>query len=324
MRSHPGVTAKFFSALAAVGVNIKMISTSEIRISVVIDQDDVDRAVAAAHTAFGLDVVRGRGRVRGHRPLNRQCDKLSLRASSGRVQAFRFARSPRQRAHWVLVSRVYNFSAGPAILPEEVLQQAAEEMHDWHGSGQSVMEMSHRGKEFISIAEAAEADLRTLLAIPDHYRVLFLQGGATLQFEMVPMNLLRGKASSDYVHTGEWAKKAIKAAQGLRRGQSRRQRGGPQLHLRPRSGDLAPRRGRGVPALHRQRDHRRGRVLLRARDRGRSLGQRHVVQSLVPAGGRVEVRTDLRGRAEEHRPGRTDHRDHPRRPRSGSASRRRR
>ena len=110
---------------------------------------------------------------------------------------------------------MYNFSAGPAILPEEVLQQAAEEMHDWHGSGQSVMEMSHRGKEFISIAEAAEADLRTLLAIPDHYRVLFLQGGATLQFEMVPMNLLRGKASSDYVHTGEWAKKAIKAAQGF-------------------------------------------------------------------------------------------------------------
>ena len=77
------------------------------------------------------------------------------------------------------MSRVYNFSAGPATLPEEVLQQAAEEMLDWHGSGQSVMEMSHRGKEFIAIAESAEADLRTLLAIPDHYRVLFLQGGAT-------------------------------------------------------------------------------------------------------------------------------------------------
>ena len=113
------------------------------------------------------------------------------------------------------MSRVYNFSAGPATLPEEVLQQAADEMLDWHGSGQSVMEMSHRGKEFISIAEAAEADLRALLAIPDHYRVLFLQGGATLQFEMVPMNLLRGKSSSDYVHTGEWAKKAIKAGQGF-------------------------------------------------------------------------------------------------------------
>jgi len=105
--------------------------------------------------------------------------------------------------------RVYNFSAGPAVLPEEVLRQAQEEMLDWHGSGMSVMEMSHRGKEFISIAETAEADLRALLAIPANYKVLFLQGGATLQFAMVPLNLLRGKATADYIHTGEWAKKAI-------------------------------------------------------------------------------------------------------------------
>ncbi len=111
--------------------------------------------------------------------------------------------------------RVFNFSAGPATLPEEVLAQAAEEMLDWHGSGQSVMEMSHRGKEFISIAAEAEADLRTLLDIPDGYHVLFLQGGATLQFELIPMNLMRGKRSVDYVHTGEWAKKAIAAARGL-------------------------------------------------------------------------------------------------------------
>ena len=111
--------------------------------------------------------------------------------------------------------RVYNFSAGPATLPEEVLAQAAEEMLDWHGSGQSVMEMSHRGKEFVSIAAEAEADLRRLLDIPDGYHVLFLQGGATLQFEMIPMNLMRGKPVVDYVHTGEWAKKAIAAARGL-------------------------------------------------------------------------------------------------------------
>ncbi len=110
------------------------------------------------------------------------------------------------------MTRAINFSAGPAALPEEVLTQAAAEMLDWHGSGQSVMEMSHRGKEFMSIAAAAEADLRELLAIPANYKVLFLQGGATLQFEMIPMNLLAGKASADYVHTGEWAKKAIKAA----------------------------------------------------------------------------------------------------------------
>ncbi len=110
------------------------------------------------------------------------------------------------------MARVFNFSAGPATLPEAVLAQAAEEMLDWHGSGQSVMEMSHRGKEFMSIAAQAEADLRELMGIPANYKVLFLQGGASLQFAMIPINLLRGKTSADYVHTGEWAKKAIKEA----------------------------------------------------------------------------------------------------------------
>jgi phosphoserine aminotransferase len=107
------------------------------------------------------------------------------------------------------MARVFNFSAGPAVLPEEVLEQARDEMLDWHGSGTSVMEMSHRGKEFVSIAEQAEADLRELMNIPSNYKVLFLQGGASAQFAMVPMNLLRGKASADYLHTGEWSKKAI-------------------------------------------------------------------------------------------------------------------
>lgn len=107
------------------------------------------------------------------------------------------------------MARVFNFSPGPAVLPQPVLEQARDEMLDWHGSGMSVMEMSHRGKEFIAIAAAAEADLRELLAIPANYKVLFLQGGATAQFAMVPMNLLRGKKSADYIHTGEWAKKAI-------------------------------------------------------------------------------------------------------------------
>jgi phosphoserine aminotransferase len=110
------------------------------------------------------------------------------------------------------MSRVYNFSAGPAVLPEEVLEQAREEMLDWRGSGMSVMEMSHRGKEFMSIAEQAEADLRELMAIPAGYKVLFLQGGASQQFAMVPMNLLRGKAGADYVNTGAWSKKAISEA----------------------------------------------------------------------------------------------------------------
>ena len=110
------------------------------------------------------------------------------------------------------MTRVYNFSAGPAMLPEEVLQQAKDELLDWHGSGMSVMEMSHRGKEFIAIAEKAEADLRELMGIPANYKVLFLQGGASAQFAMVPMNLLHGKKSADYVNTGEWSKKAIKEA----------------------------------------------------------------------------------------------------------------
>jgi phosphoserine aminotransferase len=105
--------------------------------------------------------------------------------------------------------RIFNFSAGPAVLPQTVLQQARDEMLDWQGSGMSVMEMSHRGKEFISIAETAEADLRELLAIPSSYKVLFLQGGATSQFAMVPMNLLGGKTKADYINTGEWAKKAV-------------------------------------------------------------------------------------------------------------------
>ena len=111
--------------------------------------------------------------------------------------------------------RVFNFSAGPAVLPEEVLRQAQAEMLDWRGSGMSVMEMSHRGKEFIEISDTAEADLRELLAIPASYKVLFLQGGASLQFAMIPMNLLRGKGTADYVHTGEWAKKAIGEAKKL-------------------------------------------------------------------------------------------------------------
>ena len=110
------------------------------------------------------------------------------------------------------MSRIYNFSAGPAVLPEEVLARAGDEMLDWRGSGMCVMEMSHRGKEFMSIAAEAEADLRSLLAIPANYKVLFLQGGATLQFAQVPMNLLRGKGKADYVLTGEWSKKAIKEA----------------------------------------------------------------------------------------------------------------
>ena len=110
------------------------------------------------------------------------------------------------------MSRVYNFSAGPAVLPEAVLEQAQSEMLDWRGSGMSVMEMSHRGKEFMSIAAEAEADLRALMAIPDDYKVLFLQGGASSQFAMIPMNLIGRTGRADYFRTGSWSKKAISEA----------------------------------------------------------------------------------------------------------------
>ncbi|MGH8178933.1 MAG: 3-phosphoserine/phosphohydroxythreonine transaminase [Steroidobacter sp.] len=107
------------------------------------------------------------------------------------------------------MKRVFNFSPGPAVLPVEVLEQARDELLDWRGAGMSVMEMSHRGKAFVSIAEQAEADLRELLAVPNNYKVLFLQGGATAQFAGVPMNLTTPDRVVDYVNTGAWSKKAI-------------------------------------------------------------------------------------------------------------------
>ena len=110
------------------------------------------------------------------------------------------------------MSRVYNFSAGPAVLPEEVLKEAQEEMLDYRGCGMSVMEMSHRSKVFQNIIDEAEADLRDLMGIPSNYKVLFLQGGASLQFSMIPMNLMKNGVA-DYIVTGQWAKKAHAEAQ---------------------------------------------------------------------------------------------------------------
>jgi phosphoserine aminotransferase len=110
------------------------------------------------------------------------------------------------------MARKFNFSAGPAMLPTAVIERAQLEMLDWHGSGMSVMEMSHRGKEFMSIATKSEQDLREVLSIPDNYKVLFLQGGASSQFAMIPLNLLGGKQSADYLNTGMWSKKAIAEA----------------------------------------------------------------------------------------------------------------
>ena len=107
------------------------------------------------------------------------------------------------------MSRVYNFSAGPSTLPLPVLEQARDELCDWHGTGMSVMEMSHRSKAYVALAEQAEADVRALLQVPPQYKVLFLQGGASGQFAAIPMNLMRGREASCYVNTGIWSKKAI-------------------------------------------------------------------------------------------------------------------
>ena len=109
------------------------------------------------------------------------------------------------------MNRVYNFSAGPAVLPEEVLREAADEMLDYRGTGMSVMEMSHRSKAFEQIITEAEQDIRDLMGIPDNYKVLFLQGGASQQFAMIPMNLMKNRVA-DYIITGQWAKKAAKEA----------------------------------------------------------------------------------------------------------------
>ena len=110
------------------------------------------------------------------------------------------------------MSRVYNFSAGPAVMPEEVLREASEEMMDYRGCGMSVMEMSHRSRDFQDILKEAERDLRDLMEIPDNYKVLFIQGGGHMQFAMVPMNLMKNRVG-DYIITGQWAKKAFKEAQ---------------------------------------------------------------------------------------------------------------
>jgi phosphoserine aminotransferase len=110
------------------------------------------------------------------------------------------------------MSRLYNFCAGPAALPTDVLTKAQSDLLNWQGKGLSVMEMSHRSPEFVGIAKKAEQDLRDLMVIPDNYKVLFMQGGASSQFTMVPMNLLRGKKTADYINTGQWSKKAIAEA----------------------------------------------------------------------------------------------------------------
>lgn len=132
--------------------------------------------------------------------------------------------------------RIFNFAAGPAALPLEVLTQVRDELTDWHRSGMSVMEISHRSKAFLAVAREAEADLRTLLSIPAQYKVLFLQGGATAQFAAIPMNLAGSDSSADYVNTGSWSKKALGEARRYCRVNVAADAGGAYNSVPPQSG----------------------------------------------------------------------------------------
>ncbi len=201
---------------------------------------------------------------------------------------------------------VFNFSAGPAVLPKEVLQRAAAEMLDWHGSGMSVMEMSHRGSEFISIADKAEADLRKLMSIGDDYEVLFLQGGAIGENAIVPMNLLGDRKKIDFINTGEWSKKSIKEAKKYAQVNIAASCEDKNFTYVPNARELEAVTRRRVRARVHQRDDRRHRIPMDARRRRGAAGGGHVIAHPVAPGRRVEVRRDLRRRAEEHGPGGPD------------------
>ena len=213
------------------------------------------------------------------------------------------------------MTRVFNFSAGPAVVPVEVLEQLREELLDWHGTGMSVMEMSHRGKAFIGIAEQAEADLRELLAVPSNYKVLFLQGGATAQFAAVPLNLTRAGSRPSTTST---------PVRGRRRRSPRRSAtarvnvaadaAASGYNRSPAVRDMEALARRRLPALHAERDDRRRRVPRRSGRRRRAAGRRHVFDDPVAADRRQRVRRHLRRRAEEHRAGRSRRGHRARRP----------
>ena len=203
-----------------------------------------------------------------------------------------------------MTDRIHNFSAGPAVLPEPVLRKAQEAIWNVAGSGIGIMEHSHRGKVFDKILDEAEADCRALAGIPDDYAVLFLQGGASLQFSMVPMNFLPADRTADYLNTGVWSQKAIKEAKIL----------GGKVHIAASSEatnfDRIPQAGRdhvlaqpGLRPPHDQQHDLRHPVAERARgSRRRAARGRHVERHVQPADRRPEVRPDLRRRPEEPGP----------------------
>ena len=212
------------------------------------------------------------------------------------------------------VTRILNFSSGPAVLPVPVLEQVQRDLLALPGVGMSVMEISHRSATFESILEKAEADIRALAGIPANYKVLFLQGGASLQFSMVPLNLLGAGATADYVMTGTWADKAAKEARRVGTVNETRLDQGRQLQPHPDRGRVCVHAGRGLRAHHLEQHDRRHRVAHAARRRRRAARRGRLLRHLQPPDRHHEVRADLRRRSEEPRAVRRHARHRPRRP----------
>ena len=208
------------------------------------------------------------------------------------------------------MSRIYSFNAGPAVLPLEVLEQAQAELVDFKGTGMSILEHSHRGKEYEAVHNEAVDNIKKLLGLGDNYAALFLQGGASQQFAMVPMNLLGEGQSADYVNSGAWGSKAIKEAKIIGKVNVIARLG--EGHSDEAAGRFQPEvhAGRGLRSHHLERDDRRHTVEDVSEDR-RPAGGGHVVGHAVAAVRSEPVRPDLRRRPEEPWPGRRHAGDHP-------------
>ncbi len=221
-----------------------------------------------------------------------------------------------QRSQTIMTTttRIFNFSAGPAVLPVEVLEQAQRDLLSLPGVGMSILEISHRSKPFDEIIQGCEADLRTLAGIPDGYHVLFLQGGASLQFSMVPMNLLPAQGSADYIVTGAWSQKAVKEAKRVGRREDRGVDRRRELRARAEAGRADARSARRLRALHDEQHDLRHRVPLRAGRRQRAARRRHVVRHLQPADRRRRSSRSIYAGAQKNlAPAGRDAGHHPRR-----------
>ncbi len=196
--------------------------------------------------------------------------------------------------------RIFNFSAGPAVLPVSVLEQAQSELVSLPGVGMSILEVSHRSKVFEGVLARAEADIRQLANVPANYRVLFLQGGASLQFSMVPMNLLSEGTTADYLVTGAWSSKAVDEAKKIRQGARRGDDEGRAVYAHPASRRDRADAWRGLRAYDVEQHDLRHRVEVASGCRRHSARERYVVRHVQPSDRRRSTRAHLRRGAEEH------------------------